>query len=117
MADRALTEDAMLAGLHDIRLPAEAPGGTVAEVLVAIGIGILLAVAAAALYALLSQARGSVVRPPVAEDIPDAGAESRALLRQLKRERPERYADIARDLYRPGGMPVVEALRNMVGGR
>lgn len=120
MAERALTEDAMLAGLHDIRLPGEAPGGLAAELLAAAGLGILAALAVAALLLLVTRARAAMPErqpaPAEAREI-DAGSEAalrRALLRRLRRERPDRYAALARDLYRPGGLPAPDALEAML---
>ena len=119
MAERALTEEAMLSGLHDIRLPGTAPGGLAAELLAAAGTGILLAVALAALAALVTRARSAKAADLPAEapeetDPQDEAALRRALLRRLKRERPERFAEVAGDLYRPGGVPETAALRALV---
>ena len=43
MAEGITTVDAMLSGLHDIRLPEVAPGGLISEILVTVGFGLLLA--------------------------------------------------------------------------
>jgi hypothetical protein len=118
VADRALTEEAMLAGLHDIRLPGEASGGLAAELLAAAGIGIFAALLAAALLMLVTGTRRdatAVSETPAGEiDAGGAAARRRALLRRLKREDPERFAALAGDLYRPGGLPDLAALEAAV---
>ncbi len=114
MAERALTEEAMQAGLNDIRLPPGAPGGIAAELLAAAGLGIAAALILAALLRLVTRVR--VARParpdPVEPEI-DEGTEDarrRAALRRLKRDDPARYATLAAGLYRPGGLPAPEVL-------
>lgn len=57
MAEGITTVDAMLSGLHDIRLPEAAPGGLIAEIMVAVGFGLLSAY-------LLSVVLGYFVRRP-----------------------------------------------------
>ena len=57
MAEGITTVDAMLSGLHDIRLPEAAPGGMISEILVAVGFGLLSAY-------LLSVVLGCFVRRP-----------------------------------------------------
>ena len=57
MAEGITTVDAMLSGLHDIRLPEVAPGGMISEILVAVGFGLLSAY-------LLSVVLGYFVRRP-----------------------------------------------------
>ncbi len=114
MAERALTEEAMLAGLNDIRLPSSSPGGLAADLLAAAGLGIAAALLLAALLRLVTRAR--MARPARAdpgERELDEGTEDacrRAALRRLKRDDPARYANLAADLYRKGGLPPLEAL-------
>lgn len=121
MAERALTEEAMLEGLNDIRLPGDAPGGLAADLVAAAGLGILLALAAAALLSFVTKRRPARV-PMTERHEPETGAgdeaaRRRALLRRLKRENPGRYSEFARDLYRPGGLPDTAALRTILEAR
>lgn len=106
--DRALSEEAMLAALHGLRLPAEAAGGAVAEALAGLGLGLVLA----ALACRLLRAGLAPRRP--APDLPeglDGEARRLALLARLKAEAPARYAALAPDPYRPGGLPREAAIR------
>lgn len=120
MAERALTEEAMLAGLHDIRLPADAPGGVVAEILAAGGLGILAAlVLAAAVVALTRLKPVNSARTdtnPVDTESGDDNARRLRLLHQLKTERPEAFAQLSSDLYRKGGLPEIAVLERMMKG-
>ncbi|ETX28668.1 hypothetical protein [Roseivivax isoporae] len=107
---RALSEEAMLAGLRDIRLPASAAGGAPAEMLAALAVGLALALLAGlALRAVTARrpvARGTGLRQAVAEAaaLPD---ETRrlALLHLLRDHAPGRHAELRAALYRPGGLP------------
>ena len=63
MNEGALSRDAMLASLQDIRLPADAAGGQLAEIAVSIGLAALLAGLSLALLRLFSRHR-SEPRPP-----------------------------------------------------
>ncbi|ETX14238.1 hypothetical protein OCH239_03985 [Roseivivax halodurans JCM 10272] len=107
MAERALSEEAVVAGLQDIRLPEDAPGGVIAEMLAGAGLGLSLA-----LLVGLALRTFAPVRGPAAEAAPVSGetARRRALLLELRERRPEVYARLRRDLYRPGGLPDVAAL-------
>ncbi|MHA6264431.1 hypothetical protein ACXYMO_14600 [Arenibacterium sp. CAU 1754] len=116
MADRALTEDAVLAGLQDIRLPADAAGGALAEGLAAVGLGICLAVL---LGLILRQTAFSRTRParsaaaggPSPDDIPQSqDARRMALLRELKQRRPSAYDRLRARIYQPGGLPDIATL-------
>ncbi|SNR67092.1 hypothetical protein [Puniceibacterium sediminis] len=113
MADSALSKEAMLEGLRDIRLPGDAPGGLVAEGLAALACGLLLAVLIGVILRVVTRVRP---RRAVPEDpFRSIGAlaeedQRLALLRMLKARAPERYAVLAQDLYQPGGLPDVGAL-------
>ncbi len=105
--------EAMLAGLHDIRLPAEAPGGLLAEIAVVLALGIALAVAVAWVLGRLAQPHP---QPAAAADLPARIAglrtlpeEARAmgLLRLLP---PGEAAALRARLYQPGGHPDAAAL-------
>ncbi len=120
MAERALTEEAMLAGLHDIRLPSDAPGGLLADALAAGGLGLLLAMAVAGLVVFLTQLRPEETAETdsnARKSEPD-GEDARRLwlLRHLKETHPERFADLAPDLYRRGGLPEIETLERLTKG-
>ena len=112
MAEGALSHEALLAGLRDIRLPTEAAGGALAEGIAAAGLGLLLA-AGVAQFARLVTARR---RPPAPVPSPPPAADPRlALLARLKATRPERFATLAPHLYRPGGLPSLADLRRELG--
>lgn len=110
MTERALTREAVLSGLQDIRLPVDAPGGLPAEILAAAGLGLLAAALAGLLLRGIMVGKRPTPAPSLADDIaavrrlPD-DRKQLELLRILKRARPERFARLAGDLYRPGGMP------------
>jgi hypothetical protein len=120
MAERALTEDAMLASLHDIRLPSDAPGGLLAEGLAAGGLGLLLALGVAGLVVLLTRLNpAAIVKTDTNSGESGAvgdDARRRRLLRQLKDAQPKRFAALAPDLYRKGGLPEIDALERMIDG-
>lgn len=106
MSDRALSEEAMRTSLHDINLPFDAAGGVLADIAVTIG----LAGAAALLVAGLLRTFSLRTRPESPVTIKDRLAQTEslpedlrriALLHLLRQHAPVRYAEIARDLYRP----------------
>lgn len=111
MSDRALTAEAVLAGLQDIRLPAEAPGGLLAELLAALGLGLLLAFLLGAALRLFSVAWQTGQKPPSLDQKLRAAAalpedqRRLALMHLLKAKRPEIFAELAQELYREGGLP------------
>lgn len=114
MSDRAISEEAMLASLQDIRLPDTAAGGALAEVAAVLGLAALAGLALAALLTLLSRRR-AVPRATGSEDMDRLAAlpvpERRtALLHLLRARAPERYESLRGDLYAPGGGPDVEVL-------
>lgn len=105
MTDRALSEAAMRASLHDIDLPARAAGGFAADLALAIGLGGLGALLLVVLFRLVSlRARPPAPADPVAAvyDLPDP-ARRVALLHLLRARAPERYAEIRGAIYSPGG--------------
>ncbi|MCV3274054.1 hypothetical protein [Roseobacter sinensis] len=105
MTDRALSEEAMLASLRDIQLPAEAAGGLVADLAATVGLAGLVALILAGLIRLLSRsAQRPQRRDPLAESRALPEAERRvALLHLLRARAPERYAAIRGEIYAPGG--------------
>ena len=116
MTDRALSENAMLASLHDIRLPTEAAGGLVADVAMTIGLAGVAALLVAAGLRLVSQRIGAN-GPPSLQDrlagIQHLPEEHRrlALLHLLRQRAPERYAQIAQELYRPKAGVTAQAVQ------
>lgn len=105
MTDRALSEEAMLASLHDIHLPAVAAGSAVADIAIVIGLASLATLVIVGLFRLLSlRVR---VAPPVhpladLQNMPEAERRV-ALLHLLREVAPERYATIRGAIYAPGG--------------
>lgn len=114
MADSALSKEAMLTGLRDIRLPGDAPGGLLAEGLAALAFGLLLAVLVGGILRLVTRVRPRRAVPddPLASIGALAEEDQRlALLRMLKLRAPERYAVLTQALYQPGRLPDVATLR------
>lgn len=107
MSDVPLSEEAMLASLRGLSLPAEAAGGMLADVAVAVGTAALLACLVVAAVRLVS-----VRRSPVRDDmrakmialtnLPE-DAQRVALLHLLKSAAPARFDALRGDLYRPDG--------------
>ncbi|KMK65188.1 hypothetical protein [Puniceibacterium sp. IMCC21224] len=119
MADRALTEEAVRSGLRDIRLPMEAAGGLAADLLAALAIGLLCAVFLGLLARFVTLSRPKASRTSLKREVtslevlPD-DAQRIALLHLLKARAPERYRALVGEIYRPGGMPELVALRAQV---
>ncbi len=90
MAESALSEEAMLTGLRDIRLPADAPGGLLAEALAALALGLLLAVMLGCLLRLVTQLRPRPQTAKVLDDLDTLPEEDQrlALLKRLKAGAP-----------------------------
>ncbi|WP_372571821.1 hypothetical protein [Ruegeria jejuensis] len=115
MTETALSETAMLASLRDIRLPAEAPGGVVAELAATAGLAGLGAVLVVGLLRLLSNRRPVVqsARPidrlAALNDKPEVERRV-ALLHLLRDHAPDRYAAIRGGLYRREGSVDLKAL-------
>jgi hypothetical protein len=115
MSGRALSEEAMLASLQGLDLPAEAADAMAADLAVAVGLGALAALAVAVLLRLVSQ-RGRPVPAPSLRQLVDAAralpeAERRLRLLHLLRARaPDRYRALAHDLYRPDSDLTAERL-------
>ena len=116
MTDRPLGRDGLLAGLQDIRLPAEAAGGALSEILAAAGLGLLLAALCALALSLVTR-RGPKPAAGPSPEVGDGGRDrTSALLRELKARRPDRFAALAPRLYAPGGLPTVEELERELAG-
>lgn len=121
MADLALPLDEMLTGLRDIRLPVDAPGGLMAEIIVMLGFGALLALGVAlALRMITTQ------RPPRSGHAPDLNTQIKTLralpedqramaLLHLIRQRAQGDA-LPAGLYTQGGIPNSETLETILLG-
>lgn len=115
MNETGLSETAMLASLRDIRLPAEAPGGPVADIAVAVGLAVMAALVVVVLLRLLSTGRDAAAAEhphsgmTAGSDWTDARRRV-ALLHLLRVRDPERYSAIAGDLYRRDGGPELKVL-------
>lgn len=110
MSETGISRETMLASLRDIRLPAEAAGGAMADIAVAIGAGALAALLVVTVLRALSRDRSASPPPRLADRLAaldGLGEEARrvALLHILKERAPERLAALRGDLYRPGGLP------------
>ena len=122
MSGRALSEEAMLASLQGLDLPAEAAGALAGDLTVAVGLGALAALAVALLLRLVSL-RGRPARAPTLRQLVDAAralpeAERRLQLLHLLRARaPERYRALAHDLYRPDSDLTAERLERELATR
>ncbi len=116
MTDRALSEEAMLASLQDISLPAHAAGGLIADVAVTVGLAGVAAFIVAGGLRLFSQRSRKSHPPSLRDHLARAQAfpETRRrvlLLHLLRQHAPERYAQLARDLYRRETGITAEALQ------
>ena len=111
--ERAFSEETLRAALHGLRLPVEAPGGAMAEILAAAALGLFLAVAIMALLAPL------LARRPKQGPPEGASPEERtlALLQSLKARDPALFTSLAGDLYARGDLPDETALRRALEGR
>jgi hypothetical protein len=108
MTDRALSESAMLSSLRDITLPAEAPGGLLAEAAMVVALAACAALLVAGLLRLISLRRKTSAPRGLKADLAAlqklAEADRRVrLLHLLRAHAPDRYAALARRLYRPEG--------------
>lgn len=116
MTETALTETAMLAGLRDIRLPAEAAGGWPADLAAAVALAGGAALLVGWFVRLLSL-RQTKARPRDLQDelsdlaaLPDDDRRI-ALLHLLKTRAPDRFTTLQEGLYRPEGGPEVARLQ------
>ena len=106
MTGRALSEETMLASLRDIDIPAQAAGGLPADIAMTVGLAGAAALLVAGVLRLLSQKHRSKPattlqdRLNAARVLPE-GDRRVALLHLLRDQSPERYRQVARDLYRP----------------
>lgn len=115
MSGNAISKEALLAALQDIRLPNSAAGGTIAELAAIVAFGGLAALITTSVLRALSLQRRKLSTEPsepwaTQETAADPSARRLAALRQLKARAPERYARFADALYRPDGHPTLEQI-------
>lgn len=118
MSDGPLSEEAMLTSLRGLSLPAEAAGGLLADVAVAVGTAALLACLVVAVVRLVSVRRGPVrndihARMIALTELPE-DAQRVALLHLLKSAAPARFDALRGDLYRPEGRIDLATLQSEV---
>lgn len=116
MAEDDFSKETMLEGLHDIRLPASAPGGLIAEMAVMIGVAMVCALLVSFLLPVVFRR----VKPPVAEptiaDKIAAAAElpeterAIALLQLIRTQKPEAMPVTSAQLYTAYAFPSVAQL-------
>lgn len=113
----------MLASLHDIRLPTEAAGGLLAEVAIAIALGLLSAVALGFVMPVFARRRRPEVEPSLNERVaalrhlPDE-ARAVALLHLMRSAAPETLPEDRTTLYAVDGFPTAAELETaLLGGR
>lgn len=104
MTDRAITKEALLSGLRDIRLPEPGPMDMLGNVTATVALASIAALLIVGAWRLLSSPRlreGSQRAPDLAH-LPEPERRV-ALLHMLKARAPERYAALRSQLYRPDG--------------
>ncbi|MDW4498647.1 hypothetical protein R5H30_11690 [Sulfitobacter sp. D35] len=116
METNGIDRETMLASLHDIRLPPTASGGLLADLLVAVALGLLAAFAVALVLPWLSRPRTPTGATSLAEraaELRDLPETDRALaLLHLGREAGLDLTEARRDrLYAPGVFPEARALQ------
>jgi hypothetical protein len=112
-AEGAMSEAAMLASLHDIRLPASAAGGAFADVAAAVAIAAFAAVLVLGLLRLFTIPRAQGLSEeaiPLADDLIEAHRRV-ALLHRLKRVAPDIFSKLRARLYKPGAVTLEEIER------
>ena len=121
MTERMIGEEAMLASLRDIHLPADASGGMVAEILAAMALGLFLALVLGGLAKLVSRHRLQQKPMPLTarldalETQPEV-EQRRAVLELFKQHAPDRLASLAPSLFdkatAPSTASLIAELRN-----
>lgn len=112
----AISEATLLAGLYDIRMPAAAAGGLTANIAVAVGLGLICAVAVSTVLVIFRRPNDRPAPPVDFADridrlrlLPDHERQV-ALLHLMRSAAPEAMPADPEALYRPGGLPAVTAL-------
>jgi uncharacterized iron-regulated membrane protein len=112
----ALDEAALVAALHDIRLPEGAAGGAPADLAAAVALGAALAFGVAGLMRLVAQRRQVAPSEPTLADRLDAlsgqeaAARRVALLHLARAHLPALYREVKPTLYRRDATPDLDAL-------
>jgi hypothetical protein len=118
MADGAMTHDDLIAGLQGLRLPETAVGGTVADVVVAVAFGLILALVVVTLLSPMLARNTRPDRTPDLEnrlrELRDLPEEERAvrLLHLLEAQDPVSTAGLRGRIYRAGAFPESAELEN-----
>lgn len=117
MAERRLTTDELLSGLQGIRLPPDAPGGLVAEIAAAVGVGLLIALGVSTLLPLITRRTSRKSAPSLHDRIEDTRslpADDRvvALLHLMKEQKPAFLKTLKNRIYAPGELPDPQMLES-----
>lgn len=107
-----------LIGLHDIRLPADAPYQLAADILAALGVGLVFALLLWPVLLWVTRARTPratsidaelerLAKAPESTRVP-------ALLRLLEERQPGRSRAFGSDLYAPGKLPSARDLEQII---
>lgn len=114
MSGAALSKEAMLISLRDIHLPVDAPGGLIAELAASTAIATGAAIVVVLVLRLFSLRVSHPAKVETDESGPHNWSDERmriALLHQLRKQNPQRYAALSADLYKPGPAPELHALK------
>jgi len=116
MATGGLTTEDLANSLQDIRLPDAAAGGLLAEILAALGVGLLLAFCVGMIVRLVSRRRSAprlatlAERIVALEDLPEP-ERALGLLHILKERDPQAAAQYGSAIYARGGLPDAATLK------
>ncbi|GAA4219674.1 hypothetical protein GGQ68_003823 [Sagittula marina] len=113
MNEQPIAEATLQAGLRDIRLPAEAVGGGLADIAAVVTIAGVLALIVVSLWRLASRTRSerrTGLSAAMAELPTEDTARRTALLHLLKAHAPERFANLRPTLYQANGAPDLQTL-------
>jgi len=105
--EQSFSERTMLDSLRDIRLPTDAPGGALADLLTCVGLAGLAAWICVLALRLCFRPRDTTPVKSLSQQVKDISAlpepERRvALLHLLRQHAPARYEALSDALYRPG---------------
>jgi len=123
MAEHGISAETMLAGLQDIRLPAEAPGGLAAELFAVVGLGLALALIVSMLLKLFMRPQRNPAAAPAMADriaalatLPDEDR-ALALLALIQTSSPGALPALRKSLYTRDGFPEVARLEAVLLSR
>lgn len=102
MSERAISKEALLASLRDIRLPEAGAGDIISDLTAMIALAGVTALLFVGLFRLLSHPRlsGKKMQAHSIAQLPEAERRL-ALLHLLKDRAPDRFAELRARLYRP----------------